>query len=186
MVTISENNRKKIDWDAELRANERWLKTVIATRLGEYEGVEDIWQEVSIAALEQKSPISDVEKVAPWLYRVAVIQSLLYRRKLGRRRKLIDRFRERIPLHEDDMKEPNPLDWVLGNEKQELVRDALKRIPERDRETLVLKYVYNWTYKKLAEKLGLSVPAVQSKLHRARKLFREELKWGDGSHSGFN
>ena len=69
---------------------------MIGARLGEPQAVEDVMQELSLAAVRQRAPLSDPEKVAPWLYRLAVRQSLLYRRTQGRRRKLVDRYAQRV------------------------------------------------------------------------------------------
>lgn len=164
-----------IDWAKELKANEAWLRTVIAARVGEAAAVDEVWQEVSMAAFVQKAPLQDVRKIAPWLYRIAVTQSLMYRRKMGRRRKLIDRYVDRVQPRESENREANPLEWMLTQERRKLVQDALTRIPTRDKETLLLKYVHNWSYKEIAAKLGSTVPAVQAKLHRARKRLRDEI-----------
>ena len=80
-----------------LASHDRWLRTVVYARVGEVQAVDEVMQEVSLAAVRQQAPINDVEKVTPWLYRLAVTQSLLYRRKQGRRRKLIDRYVQRVP-----------------------------------------------------------------------------------------
>ena len=53
-------------------------------------------QEVALAAVKQAAPLADPAKVAPWLYRLAVLQSLLYRRKCGRRRRLVGRFADEV------------------------------------------------------------------------------------------
>ena len=75
-----------LDWSALLAQHERWLRTVVYARLGSGEGVDEVLQEVALAAVRQRAPIADRTKVAPWLYRLAVVQSLLYRRTHGRRR----------------------------------------------------------------------------------------------------
>lgn len=52
-------------------------------RLGEWQAVDEVMQEVSLAAVRQKAPLHDPTKVAPWLYRLAVTQALLYRANEG-------------------------------------------------------------------------------------------------------
>ena len=52
---------------------------------------------------------------------------------------------------------------------------ALTRLPPRDAEVLILKYAEGWSYRELAEHLGQSEPAVESRLHRARQRLRQEL-----------
>ena len=165
-----------IDWGEMLEANQNWLRTVIAARVGETAAIDEVWQEVSLAAFLQKSPLQDPSKVAPWLYRVAVTQSLMYRRKMGRLRKMINRYAERKQPTETDQAAKTPLEWMLSQERQELVRKALKQIPPKDREILMLKYIHNWSYKEIADKLSVTVPAIQARLHRARERLRQEVE----------
>lgn len=171
----SAGSAEKIDWAAALEENQTWLRTVIAARVGEAAGVEEVFQEVSLAAVRQKSPIQDSTKIAPWLYRLAVIHSLLYRRKMGRKRKLLDRYQEKIPIPDHDVRQVEPLEWLLAEERKKMVGEAMKRLPNNLRELLMLKYVHDWSYKEMADKLGVTVSAVQARLHRARAVLREKL-----------
>lgn len=164
-----------IDWQAKLSEHDRWLRTIVFARVGEPQAVDEVMQEVALAAVRQAAPIADVAKVAPWLYQLAVRQSLMYRRKCGRQRKLTDRFAERQQPQESDEREPDPLNWLLADERKRLIRDALEEIPRRDAEILLLKYTENWSYHQIAEHLGVSHSAVESRLHRARAKMRAEL-----------
>jgi RNA polymerase sigma factor (sigma-70 family) len=166
---------RRIDWQQVLAEHERWLRTVIYTRVGEPQAVEEVLQEVSLAAVRQKAPISDPTKVSAWLYRLAVMQTLLYRRKQGRRRKLIDRYAQRNRPAEGDNRQPDPLSWLLSEERREKVRAALKQLPPRDAEILLLKYTEDWSYRELSDRLGVSESAVEARLHRARQRLRVEL-----------
>ncbi len=164
-----------IDWSAALKEHDRWLRTIVYTRVGEAEAVDEVMQEVSIAAVAQKAPIQDPTKVAPWLYRLAVTQSLLYRRKIGRRKKLTDRYAQRKQPTEADHREVDPLGWLLADERRRLIRTALGRLPKKDAEILLLKYTEDWSYRDLVEHLGISESAVEARLHRARQKLRKEL-----------
>ncbi len=165
----------EIDWQAALAEHDRWLRTVIYARVGEPQAVDEVMQEVSLAAVRQSAPLADRSKLAPWLYRLAVTQSLLYRRKQGRRRKLNGRYARRIGTPEQHERETDPLDWLLAEERRKLIRTALGRLPKRDAEILLLKYTEEWSYRELAEHLGVSQSAVQARLHRARRRMRDEL-----------
>ena len=173
--TTSPGEAAKIDWPVVLAEHERWLRTIVYTRVGEAEAVDEVMQEVSMAAVRQKAPLSDPSKAAPWLYRLAVTQSLLYRRKQGRRRKLTDRYAERNRPVEADNREMDPLGWLLADERRKLIRTAVSRLPKRDAEILMLKYTEDWSYHDLAEHLGITQSAVEARLHRARKRLRSEL-----------
>jgi len=164
-----------IDWERALAEHDRWLRTVIMARLRDREAAEEVLQEVSMAAVRQAAPIHDHTKVAPWLYRLAVIQCLLYRRKAGRQRKLKNNFAERVRPTEEDAREPDPLGWLLADERQRLVREALGRLGTRDSEILLLKYTEEWSYAEISRHLGISEAAVETRLHRARGRLRREL-----------
>ncbi len=167
--------QSKIDWQTELDQHQRWLRTVIMARCGEPQAVDEIFQEVSAAAVEQKSPIADPSKVGAWLYQLAVRQSLMYRRKAGRRRKLEQNYAERgLPLTEH--RQPcDPLQWLLADERRQMIRKALEQLNPRDAELLLLKYTENWSYKQIAMHLDLTPSAVESRLHRARQRMRQIL-----------
>lgn len=164
-----------IDWQAALEYHDRWLRTVVLSRVGERAAVDDVMQEVALAAIRQKRNLADANQVAPWLYRVAVVQSLLYRRKQGRRRKLTERYADAAPPVEHCRREPEPLAWLLADERQRLTREALVRLSPRDREILLLKYTESWSYQQLSDRLGITETAVEARLHRARGRLRREL-----------
>ncbi|MDZ7618403.1 MAG: sigma-70 family RNA polymerase sigma factor [Patescibacteria group bacterium] len=171
----TKNARFGIDWSVELAQHDRWLRTVVAARLGEPQAVDEVMQEVAVAAVEQKAPIEDPRKVAPWLYRLAVTQALLYRRRMGRKRKLTGRYADRFRPTLRDTRQPEPLDWLLAEERRALIRQAMTELPGRDAEILMLKYTQQWSYKELAQHMDISESAVEARLHRARKRLRNQL-----------
>ena len=65
--------------------------------------------------------------------------------------------------------------WLLAQERRQLVRKALSHLEPRDAEMLLLKYTESWSYQQIAEHLGVSRSAVESRLHRARRRMRDEL-----------
>ncbi|MEQ8787346.1 MAG: sigma-70 family RNA polymerase sigma factor [Pirellulaceae bacterium] len=163
-----------VDWEAALARHDRWLRTVAFTRLRDAELVDEVMQEVALAAVRQSAPLSDPAKAAPWLYRLTVRQTLLLRRSLGRRRKLRDRFTDH--QHAAPRAAPaDPLAWLLAEERRQMIRVALNRLPPRDGEILLLKYTENWSYRQIAAHLGVSHSAVEARLHRARHRMRQEL-----------
>jgi RNA polymerase sigma-70 factor (ECF subfamily) len=165
----------KIDWQLALAQHDRWLRTVIAARLGEPGAIDEVMQEVALAAVRQRAPINDPTKVAPWLYRLAVMQTLMYRRKQGRGRKLTAKYADRFQPTERDTRVPEPLEWLIADERRDLVRQALAVLPQRDAEILLLKYTEDWSYLQIAKHLGVSESAVEARLHRARMRMRQEL-----------
>ena len=126
------------------------------------------------AALDSADRLRDPEKVAPWLYRIAVVTALQYRRRLGRRRKLMERYQTD---HADSVAraDPDPLDWLLAGEQRQHVQQALFELPPQDAEIMLLKYTEDWSYRELSRHLGLTVSAVEARLHCARERMRRAL-----------
>ncbi len=159
-------------WTAALALHERWLRRLVAVRVGEPQATDDVMQEVALAAAGQNGRLVTPANAAGWLYRVAVRQALLYRRRCGRRRKLLERAADREPTRETT----DPLSWLLLEERHALLREALGRLPSRDMDVLVLKYAEGWSYRQIAEHLDTTVSAVETRLHRARKRLRSALQ----------
>jgi RNA polymerase sigma-70 factor (ECF subfamily) len=163
-----------VDWPAVLGKQAPWLRRVVAARVGERQAVDEVMQEVALAAIAQRSPLLHPGRVLGWLYRLAVRQSLMYRRKAGRRRTLLGRYgRDRVIAEADPA--PSPLGWLLHEERRGLIREALTRLPPRDADLLTLKYAEGRSTAELAASLELSVSAVEARLHRARGRLRQAL-----------
>lgn len=167
------------DWAAVLAEHGRWLRAVVRSRLGEDRGIDEVMQDVSLAAVAQRAPVSDPARLGAWLYQVAVRQSLQYRRKHGRQRKFFGRYaRDVAPTESAEVPgspAADPLGWLLAEERDRLVREAVDRLPDDDRELIVLKYTENWTYRDLAQLTGQTESAIEARLHRIRRRLRTLL-----------
>ncbi|AMV18193.1 RNA polymerase sigma factor [Planctomyces sp. SH-PL14] len=162
-----------IDWGAAFSEHSHWLRTVIRSRLGEDRGTDDVLQEVAVAAVAAPNRPTQPEGVAPWLYRVAIRQCMMYRRTMGRRRRHTNQFAEEVRTRGDTA--GDALGWMLGNERQASIRRALDKLPELDRQILWLKHTENWTYEQLSARLGVSVRTIEYRLLQARNRLRKEL-----------
>ncbi len=163
-----------VDWGATLATHQGWLRRVVAARLGEPQAVDEVMQEVAVSAVAQRSPLQNPARAAVWLYRLAVRHVLLYRRKTGRARSLVERYAARTAPSTLDQT-ASPLAWLLCDERQRLVQDALKRLAPRDAEVLVLKYAEGLNAREIAERLGVASAVIETRLHRARGRLRAEL-----------
>lgn len=165
-----------VDWESALKANENWMRSVISQRVGEQSAVDEVFQNVALAAARQKAPLRDPSKVGAWLYRLVVVQSALYRRSLGRKRKLLKRCEDRANPSENDARQSEPVDWLLRKERKQWVQKALTRLPDDERQLLLMKYAEDKSYQEISDELGSTVSAVQSKLHRARARMKKTLQ----------
>ena len=173
-----------IDWGRKLSEHEAWVRRVILARTGEPQAVDEVWQQVALAAVEQRWPLIDPAKVAPWLHRLAVIAAARHCRQAGRRRRATERL-ESLHSANGSAAASDPLALLMRRERTALTREAMARLAPRDAEILQLKYGERWSYRQIAKLLGLSEKAVDCRLLRARAQLRAELErlgiWGDES-----
>ncbi|HBE68534.1 MAG TPA: RNA polymerase subunit sigma-24 [Planctomycetaceae bacterium] len=152
--------------------NERWLWTVVYSRLGDRTATEDVLQEVSLAAIVSEKKNQSIREARGWLYQVAIRQVLLFRRKEARYRRRISGLADRT-VSSDDF---DSLDYLCACEDVQQVRDGLSELRESDRQILVLKYNDELSCRQIADRLGVQESTVQSRLLRARRRLRGILQ----------
>ncbi|TDP72765.1 RNA polymerase sigma factor [Roseateles toxinivorans] len=84
----------------------------------------------------------------------------------------------RVALRYDPYDETQVEHWVAGRNNDELRLDlsrALQSLPVHYREVLLLRDFEELSMVEIAERLGLTVAAAKSRLHRAREMAREYL-----------
>lgn len=166
--------KQRSEWQQVLAWHEGWLRAVVRARVRDDGVVDEVMQEVFLAAARHETP-ADRAGSGRWLYRVAVRQALLYRRRLGRARRLAARYRRNGSPQRRTTQGGDPLQWLLDEERRQRVRTALEQLPARDAEILLLKYTQDFNYGRLAEYLSISRAAVEARLHRARQRLRAAL-----------
>ena len=113
-----------------------------------------------------------------WLYRVATNAALMrYRR---RREGHVSLEQSQSPNGDGEpMAIPDwsaqPLEELLDAETREVMSDSVQRLPEDLRTVFLLRDVEELSNAQVADILDLTVAAVKSRLHRARKSLREDL-----------
>jgi len=162
------------DWGSLFDQHQRWLLTIVRARLADPHAAADVLQEVALAAISQPNRPETQDKIAPWLYRIALRKIVNHHRASGRRRKLLlsASQQDASGRAEDSM---SPCSWVLMTETQASVRKGLEKLHPQDRQLLLLKYTEGWGYEQLASHLGVSVKTIEYRLLKARRALRSVL-----------
>lgn len=155
--------------------HESWLRTVVRSRISEADAVEDIMQNIALALVRHRESLPEIRQIGAWLYQVAVKQVLMYRRTRGRRRKFEDKLALGAAAELGSAEPLEPVERVLAAEQQEQVRAAMQDLDELDRQILMLKYSEGWSYRQLAEHLGVKEDTIEYRLTKARKKLRQLL-----------
>jgi RNA polymerase sigma-70 factor (ECF subfamily) len=105
----------------------------------------------------------------------------------------IDRLRRRritwLPLEEEfaepvrmASQTPNPENAASQREQEEQIQELLGTLSPTDRAAITLRYWYDCSYEEIAEMLNLTVSAVKSRLHRARRALAKSME-GETSYA---
>ena len=143
------------------------------------EDAQDVVQDAFLKAYQKLDQFQGNSKFYTWLVRIAVNEALMRLRK--RRTGKMVSIDEDIQTEEGsvprDLAEwrPNPEQQYNQAELAEILRKTINGLPPGFRVVFVLRDVEGLSTEETAETLGLSVPAVKSRLLRARLQLRERL-----------
>jgi len=143
------------------------------------EDAEDVLQETFLKAYEHLDQFQGQSKFYTWVVRIAVNQALmkLRRRKTDKSVSLdetIDTGEDTI-VREIAAWDENPEQRFSREEIAEILESAIQNLEPPYRSVFVLRDMEELSTEETAEALGLSVPAVKSRLLRARLQLREKL-----------
>jgi len=147
--------------------------------LGNDADAEDVTQDVLLQVVRKLDTFRGESAFPTWLHRVTVNAALANRRKRATReqhtvRDPLEHFLENGHPHHSPWS-VRPEQAALDRETHQLIEDAITQMPEIYRDVYVLADVEGLPNSDIGEMLGLSVPAVKSRLHRARLLMRDAL-----------
>lgn len=141
--------------------------------LGEPEAAEDAAQETFLKAFQHLSSYDSDRPFATWLLSIAAHYCI---DRLRRRRFIafsLDDRQENDEEGETEWPDCNAIDpesETIRREEQRLIQRSLQALEPADRAAIILRYWHQASESEIAEALNLSVPAVKSRLYRARRL----------------
>jgi RNA polymerase sigma-70 factor (ECF subfamily) len=146
---------------------------------GNREDAEDVLQETFLKAYEHLDQFQGNSKFYTWIVRIAVNQALMkLRRKKTSKTVSLD---ETIDTGEDTVVreiaawDENPEQRFSREEIGEILDSAIEGLEPPYRSVFVLRDIEELSTEETADALGLSIPAVKSRLLRARLQLREKL-----------
>ncbi len=148
----------------------RYMRAVYAVSLsvtGRHDDAEDAAQEGFMVALERLDDCRTPDRFAGWLLTIVRNRA----RNLVRREVLRD-----TDVLPETAAAPGrtPEKAAEHSELQERLRTALRRLPEVQREIVLLHDLEGWRHREIAEHLGIPSGTVRSHLHFARQSLRRD------------
>ena len=143
------------------------------------EDAEDVLQDTFLKAYEHLRGFQGQSKFYTWIVRIAVNEALMkLRKRKGDRFVSLD---EPIETGEEEVKreiavwEGNPEEQYSKEELQRILNEAVEGLKPDFRTVFTLRDIEELSTEETAEALGISIPAVKSRLLRARLALREKL-----------
>src|SRR5215468_1665646 len=143
------------------------------------EDAEDVVQDAFLKAYQNLEQFQGQSKFYTWLVRIAVNEALMRLRK--RRNEKTVSMDEDVKTDEGSIPRevadwsPNPEQLYGQSELGDILKKTIQGLPPGFRTVFVLRDVEGLSTEETAEMLGLSIPAVKSRLLRARLQLRERL-----------
>ena len=146
--------------------------------LGDAESAEDAAQETFLRAYQHLHRYDQKRPFATWLLSIAAHYCIDRLRKRKFSMISMDAEEDENSLDLPDTDAPNPEAEMMHSEQRERIQGLLKRLDGTDRAAIIMRYWNDCSESEIAEALQLTVSAVKSRLHRARRelagLWQEE------------
>ncbi|MBI3263091.1 MAG: sigma-70 family RNA polymerase sigma factor [Acidobacteria bacterium] len=129
--------------------------------VGNHEDASDLTQDVFLRAYRGLKSFRGQASLGTWLYRIGVNVCL---NKVSARKPPTQNIDENAQIPDTA---PDPLSNVFRAERAVQVREAIAKLPERQRTTLILRMYHEMSHQEIADVLGSSVGAVKANFFHA-------------------
>lgn len=139
---------------------ERFVRFKICVK----EDADDILQNVYITAMQKFNQLKNKESFKAWIISIA-------------RNKCNDYFREKAKVLElpvEELLETKLMPGRQGFTETQSVQETLEKLGGKEKQILYLYFWKEMTQEEIAEKLGIPLGTVKSRLHTAKKKFKEK------------
>ncbi len=142
---------------------------------------QDVAQEVLLTLFKKIHTFQGKSAFSSWVYRITLNSSYMKLRSKKKEPKIsID---ELLPsFNSTGFQQEKIQDWsenteslLFTNETREIINKAVGLLPEKEKVVFLLRDVEGLSTEKVSEVLDLTIPAVKSRLHRARLFLRKKL-----------
>ncbi len=142
---------------------------------------EDVTQEVLLTLFKKIHTFQGKSAFSSWVYRITL--NATYMKLRSRKKDQSISIEELLPsFNGSGFQQEKLQDWsenteslLFDNETRETIQKAVDLLPDKEKVVFLLRDVEGLSTEKVSEILELTIPAVKSRLHRARLFLRKKL-----------
>jgi len=143
------------------------VRSFVYYKCGDVDMAEDITQDVFVKLWETREKI-DKRTIKAYLYTIA--QNVTINQL--KRKQLFYKFQLKPP---NDKEFDHPEKLIEMQEYEAKLNEVLALLPDGGREVFLMNRLEDLTYVEIAERLGLSVKAVEKRMSKVLRILREKL-----------
>jgi len=152
-----------------VRRYQKKVFRVISAYVRDPEDAVEVLQDTLLKVYTARSTWESRFSFAGWLYRIAINASIDRYRKSdrGRTSSLEDMMETQLHQSATVGSSRDPLDQLRDRERRRLLEGAVRRLPQRQREVVSLRFFGDMKLEEIAAALGCPLGTVKSNLHKA-------------------
>lgn len=153
----------------------RWqqpLQSYLRRIVGHPEDARDLAQETFVRIYRHRTRFRPEARFSTWLFQIALNLARDHHRQ--RQRRPSEALAASVQETAEDA--PHPRAHAEAADRAVAVRDAIAELPDSLRDPLILAEYQHLSHAEIAQVIGSSPKAVESRLYRARDLLRQRLR----------
>ena len=182
-VSLRSSSGLKMTFDEIYKQNSEIVLNLAYRMTGKEEVARDLTQDVFLKVYENQDSFREQAKISTWIYKIAMNHVLNYVKRekrvaffdfLEKDIKVLDNSEDVTVWEKNSPKQPD--EELEDSQKETIVRKLINELSAKYRIPFLLFRYEDMSYQEIADKLNISLSAVESQIHRAKNKLAIKLK----------
>lgn len=142
--------------------------------LGDAGGADEVLQDTFLAVAQNAKRYSPRGRFRPWIMRI--VRNFCLNRIQAERLLRVTLGRSEVGLVDPASKAPGPVETLGVDEQRTIIRAAIAKLPDNQREAIALYAFEQMSYREIADVMDSPINTVKTLIHRARVSLAQKLE----------
>jgi RNA polymerase sigma-70 factor (ECF subfamily) len=166
-LIINAANGDRYSFEEIIKRYQKKVINLIYSFVNDTNEVEDIAQEIFLKIWKYAHDFKGQSKFSTWLYRIAVNSCLNYKKQKKVESESVEKNENMLGINVNG-NSISPEALIEKRELEVIIKEAIEKLPHRQRMALILSRFEGYSYKKIAEIMEVSLSSVETLLYRAK------------------